>query len=169
MPTLSPKMLDELNAQMGRELAASNQYLVMAIYLDGRSLKELASFFYTQAEEERQHAMKFLHYLIQANETPVIPELPRPVADFGSLEQIAEMSLDYEQEVTRSIHELVDLALNEKDHTTNHFLQWFVEEQLEEEATFSELLDIVRQSESLLLVEQYVYRQKPGADIGGGE
>jgi len=167
MAKLSKKMVKELNAQLGRELSAANQYLAMAIYLDDKSLKELSAFFYAQADEERGHAMKFLHYLLQANEMPVVPEVPKPVATFKSIEQIAEMSLAQEQEVTRCIHELVDLALKEKDHTTNHFLQWFVEEQLEEEATIGELLDVIRQSENLLLVEQYVFRQKPGA--GGGE
>jgi len=166
MAKLSDKMVTELNAQLGRELSAANQYLAMAIYLDARSLKELSSFFYQQSDEERQHAMKFLHYLLNANATPVVPAVPEPVADFESIEQIAEMGLNQEQEVTRCIHELVDLALSEKDHTTNHFLQWFVEEQLEEEATFGELLDVIRQSENLLLVEQYVFRQKPGGDVG---
>ncbi len=169
MPKLSSEMVEELNAQLGRELSAANQYLAMAIHLDQRSLKELASFFYLQADEEREHAMKFLHYLLQANDRPLIPSIPEPVADFESLEQIAEMGLAQEQEVTRCIHRLVDLALSEKDHTTNRFLQWFVEEQLEEEATFSELLDVVRQSENLLLVEQYVFRQKPGSDVTAGE
>ena len=165
MPKLSDKMVDELNAQLGRELLASNTYLAMAVYLDGRSLKELSAFYYQQAEEERQHAMKFLHYLLQANAEPAIPALAEPRAAFDNIEQIAEVSLAYEQDVTRYIHELVDLAMQEKDHTTNRFLQWFVEEQLEEEATFNELLDVVRQSENLLLVEQYVFRQKPGSDI----
>ena len=169
MPKLSSRMVEELNAQLGRELSAANQYLAMAVYLDERSLKELANFFYTQADEEREHAMKFLHYLLHANDKPVIPAVPEPVADFESLEQIAEMGLAQEQEVTRCIHELVDLALSEKDHTTNRFLQWFVEEQLEEEATFNELLDVVRQSENLLLVEQYVFRQKPGSGTTAGE
>lgn len=168
MPKLSDKMVDELNAQLGRELSAANQYLAMAIYLDARSLKELSGFFYRQSDEERGHAMKFVHYLLQADATPVVPEIPEPLADFESIEQIAQMGLDREQEVTRSIHALVDLALSEKDHTTNHFLQWFVEEQLEEEATFTELLDVVRQSENLLLVEQYVYRQQPGGDPSAG-
>jgi len=168
MAKLSSKMVEELNAQLGRELSAANQYLAMAIYLDERSLKELSGFFYAQSDEEREHAMKFLHYLIAASEKPVIPAIPEPVAEFESLEQIAEMGLEQEQEVTRCIHELVDLALSEEDHTTNHFLQWFVEEQLEEEATFNELLDVTRQSENLLLVEQYVFRQKPGG-TGGGE
>ncbi len=163
MAKLSSKMVEELNAQLGRELSAANQYLAMAIHLDAQSLNELSSFFYAQSEEEREHAMKFLHYLLQANEKPVVPAIPEPLAEFESLEQIAQMGLDQEQEVTRCIHKLVDLALSEKDHTTNHFLQWFVEEQLEEEATFNELLDVVRQSENLLLVEQYVFRQKPGA------
>jgi ferritin len=162
-------MVAELNAQLGRELSAANQYLAMAIYLDARSLKELSAFFYAQSEEEREHAMKFLHYLLQADATPVVPAIPEPMAEFESIEQIAQMGLDQEQEVTRCIHELVDLALSEKDHTTNRFLQWFVEEQLEEEATFSELLDVIRQSENLLLVEQYVFRQKPGSDISVGD
>lgn len=162
MPSLSSGMTEELNAQIGRELGASNQYLAMAIHLDAKSLRQLARFFYAQAAEEREHAMKFVHYMLQADAKPEIPELPRPQEDFDSVEEIAEISLAQEREVTRCIHELVDRALNEKDHTTNHFLQWFVEEQLEEEATFSEMLDVIRQTENLLLVEQYVHRQSPG-------
>jgi len=162
MPMLSDEMIDELNDQIGRELAASNQYLAMAIHLDGNSLKELAGFFYAQSEEEREHAMKFVQYMLQADATPEVPALPRPQGDFESIERIAEISLEQEREVTRCIHALVDRALSEKDHTTNHFLQWFVEEQLEEEATFSEMLDVIRQTENLLLVEQYVHRQSPG-------
>lgn len=165
MAKLSDKMVVELNAQLGREFSAANQYLAMAIYLDDRSLKELSAFFYEQADEEREHAMKFLHYLLHANAMPVIPAVPEPISAFESIEQIAQMGLEQEQEVTRCIHELVDLALSEKDHTTNRFLGWFVEEQLEEEATFSELLDVIRQTENLLLVEQYVFRQKPGSGI----
>lgn len=166
MPTISDEMTRELNAQIGRELAASNQYLAMAIHLDGRSLRELAGFFYAQSQEEREHAMKFVHYMLQADATPEIPELPRPKDDFDSVEEIAEISLEQEREVTRCIHALVDRALEEKDHTTNYFLQWFVEEQLEEEATFSEMLDVIRQTENLLLVEQYVHRQSPAGHDG---
>ena len=167
MPALSDKIVDELNAQLGRELAASNQYLAMAIYLDAKSLTALAGFFFGQANEERQHALKFVRYLLEAGATPVVPETPQPKGDFESLEEIAEISLKQEEKVTRCIHNLVDTALAEKDHTTNHFLQWFVQEQLEEEATFQRLLDVTRQSENLLLVEQYVHQQ--GARVDQGE
>lgn len=168
MPRLSEKMVAALNAQMGREFGASNQYLAMAIYMDARSLGDLSAFFYRQAEEERQHAMKFLHYMLDADATPVVPAMPEPKAEFESVEEIIETSLNYERDVTAHIHELVDLALQQKDHTTNQFLQWFVSEQLEEEATFSRLLDVARQSTSMLLIDQYVSRLEPHAEGGEG-
>lgn len=163
MPALKDKVVKELNAQLGRELAASNQYLSMAIWFDERSLDQLASFFYAQSLEEREHAMKFLQYLLDAGSTPVVSEVPEPKADFGSAEEVAETALKQERHVTESIHRLVDLALEERDHTTTHFLQWFVEEQLEEEDTFQSLVDVIRQADgNLLLVEQYVHRQTAG-------
>ena len=168
MPKLSEKMTSELNAQMGRELSASNQYLAMAIYLDGKSLSDLATFYYRQAEEERQHALKFMHYVLDADATPVVAEVPKPKCDFESVEEIAEMSLSMERQVTECIHGLVDIAMDERDHSTNRFLQWFVEEQIEEEATFNKLLDVTRQSTNLLLIDQYVSRFAPpgGPDEG---
>ncbi len=168
MPRLSEKLTLELNAQMGREFSASNQYLAMAIYLDDKSLSDLANFYYRQSEEERQHALKFMHYVLDADALPVVPELPKPKSDFESVEEIAEMSLSMEREVTGCIHNLVDLAMEERDHSTNRFLQWFVEEQIEEEATFNRLLDVTRQSTNLLLIDQYVSRLEPtgGPDEG---
>jgi len=168
MPRLSERVTSELNAQMGREFSASNQYLAMAIYLDDKSLGDLASFYYRQAEEERQHALKFMHYVLDADAMPVVPEVPKPKCDFESVEEIAEMSLNMEREVTTCIHGLVDVAMEERDHSTNRFLQWFVEEQIEEEATFNRLLDVTRQSTNLLLIDQYVSRLEPagGPDEG---
>jgi ferritin len=168
MSKLSEKMTTELNAQMGREFSASNQYLAMAVYLDDKSLTDLAEFYYRQSEEERQHAMKFLHFILDSDCLPVLPEIPEPKSDFESVEEIAEMSLKMEREVTGFIHKLVDLAMDERDHSTNRFLQWFVEEQIEEEATFNKLLDVTRQSTNLLLIDQYVSRMEPegGPDAG---
>jgi ferritin len=161
MSKLSEKMTAELNAQMGREFSASNQYLAMAVYLDDKSLTDLAEFYYRQSEEERQHAMKFMHFILDSDCLPVLPEIPKPKGDFESVEELAEMSLSMEREVTGHIHSLVDLALEERDHSTNRFLQWFVEEQIEEEATFNKLLDVTRQSTNLLLIDQYVSRLEP--------
>lgn len=162
MPKLESNVVDALNAQLGREFAASSQYLAMAIYFADQSLDQLARFFYDQSIEEREHGMKFAHYLLETDEVPVIPAIPEPQAEFGSAEQVAEISLEMEQEVTRHIHELVDLARSEGDHTTDNFLQWFVEEQLEEENTFHTLLDVIRQAgDNLLLVEEFIRRRHP--------
>lgn len=159
MPALKDRVVDALNAQLGRELEASNEYLSMAIWFDDRNLEELAAFFYDQSLEEREHAMKFVHYLLDAGSTPVIPSLSKPTADFDTAEEVAATALEQEEQVTECIHELVDLALENGDHTTNHFLQWFVEEQLEEEDTFQKLLDVIQEADNLILVEEYVHRQ----------
>lgn len=161
MPQLKPNVAEALNLQLGREFAAANQYLAMAVYFDSRSLDELAGFFYRQADEERMHGMKILRYLLDSGEAPTIPELPRPKNEFSSAEDVAVTSLEQERQVTAWVHELVDLAASERDHTTRNFLQWFVDEQLEEEATFGKLLDIIRMSDNILLVEQVVARLDP--------
>lgn len=153
---INDSMVAALNEQVRREFQAAQNYLAMAVHLDGKSLEYLAALFYRQADEEREHAMKFVRYLLDLGHRPTIPAVELPPAEFEGLKDIVQASLAQEQAVTAAIHELVDGALDAKDHATYQFLLWFVDEQVEEEASFGKLLDIIDMSENVLQVEDYV-------------
>ena len=155
---ISKAIADLMNAQVGNELGASNQYVQIASYFDGESLSKLAKFFYAQAEEEREHAMKFVHYLMDVGAGLSISAIPATKTDIGTAEKAFEMSLGWEQEVTSQINAMMDLAIQEKDYASQAFLQWFVTEQVEEVSTMEGMLQIVRKAgeKNLLMVEAYL-------------
>jgi ferritin len=158
---ISQKMNKAINEQIGREFGASLQYIAIAVHFDGQSLPQLARYFYKQADEERGHAMRFVRYLLDAGAKVNIPGVGGPKAEFGSAEECVKLSLRWEQEVTRQIHALLELAIKENDYTTQQFLQWFVSEQLEEVSSMERLLAVVRRAGEggLLLVEDYLARE----------
>jgi ferritin len=155
---ISKSMSDLMSAQVGNELGASNQYVQIATYFDGQALSKLAKFFYQQAEEEREHAMKFVHYLMDVGAPLRIAAIPATQAEIGTAEKAFEMSLAWEKEVTRQIHAMMDLAVKEKDYASQAFLQWFVTEQVEEVSTMENMLEVVRKAgeKNLLMVEAYL-------------
>jgi ferritin len=155
---ISKAMADLMNAQVGNELGASNQYVQIASYFDGESLSKLAKFFYKQAEEEREHAMKFVHYLMDVSTALSVPAIPAAKTDVGTAEKAFEMSLGWEREVTGQINAMMDLAVQEKDYASQAFLQWFVTEQVEEVSSMERMLQIVRKTgeKNLLMVEAYL-------------
>ncbi|MDR7497888.1 MAG: ferritin [Armatimonadota bacterium] len=158
---ISQKMNKAINEQIGREFGASLQYVAIAAYFDGQSLPQLARYFYKQADEERGHAMRFIGYLLDAGAGVNIPAVSGPKAEFGSAEECVKLSLRWEQEVTKQIYGLMELAIKESDYTTQQFLQWFISEQLEEVSSMEKLLAVVRRAGEggLLLVEDYLARE----------
>ena len=155
---ISKAMADLMNAQVGNELGASNQYVQIASYFDGESLSKLAKFFYDQAEEEREHAIKFVHFLMEVGADLSISSIPATKSDIETAEKAFEMSLAWEQEVTSQINAMMDLAIQEKDYASQAFLQWFVTEQVEEISTMESMLDVVRKAgeKNILMVEAYL-------------
>ena len=162
---ISDKLETALNRQVGREMGASMQYLAIAAWFDRQSLRQLARFFYRQADEEREHALKFFHFVIEAGGTVRLPEIAAPKGDFGKAVECAELSLHWEQEVTKQIYELVDYAQGDKNYIALRFLDWFVTEQLEEVSSMAQLLSIVQRAgdDNLLFVENYLVRRTPEA------
>ncbi len=159
MMLISEKMNAAMNRQIGSELGASNQYLNIASYFERDGLPELAEFFFRQSDEEREHALRFVHFLLDAGGEVAVPQIEEPPTDIKSAVDAVQRSLDWELNVTKQINDLMDLAIEQSDHTSQGFLHWFVEEQLEEVATMEELLSVVRRAgENLLLVEEYVVR-----------
>jgi ferritin len=168
--TIKQKLVEPFNAQIKSEFGASAQYVAIAVYFDEMGLKELANFFYRQAEEERMHAMKFIHFMLETEAKPTIPGVPELVNEFSSPAEAVEFALEQERKVTDQIDNLVTLALGEGDHASNNFLQWFVYEQVEEVDTMSTLLQTIKLAgDNLLLVEEYVRRNPQHAEEGISE
>jgi len=164
---LSKELENAINQQVGAEFAASLQYVSIAAYFDGDDLPQLAAFFYRQAEEEKEHAMKFVHYVVEAGGQVRIPSIAETKYDFQTAEECAELALEWETDVTRMINNLMDIAVNNKDYISQDFLRWFVAEQLEEISTMGTLLNTIRRAGSnLLWVESYLARN-PIVEEGG--
>ena len=141
---LSKIMNDELNEQLKNELYSGHYYLSMAAFCASINMNGFANFFIVQEQEERFHAMKFFNYINEKNGTVIIIALDQPKTDFKSLEEVFELALKHEQLVTGLIYKLMDLAIEEKDHSTQSFLKWFIDEQVEEEANMQGILDKIR-------------------------
>ena len=168
---LKQPMVDALNGQVVEEFGATAQYIAISLYFEDETLPELAKYFYAQAMEEHEHAMKLLRYISEAGNKPIVPGTKDPKNHFETAEEAVQLALDQEMKVTDQINNLVDLAIKENDHLTRQFLQWFVTEQLEEVSTMSDLLSVVKRAgeTNLLLVEDYLARNpRPDLEAGGG-
>jgi ferritin len=159
---ISKNMNEAINRQICYEFSAMLQYVAIASYFVGDSLHELAGHFYRQAEEERDHAMRFIKYLLDAGGRVEINDVPAPQNRFASAEEAVKLSLDQEKTVTEQINALVELAMKEKDYISQNALTWFVNEQLEEVSSMENLLKIVQLAgaRNLLYVEDYLARHK---------
>jgi ferritin len=156
----APRFVDQLNTQIGHELAAHNQYLACAVYYDALTMPRMASFFYRQAEEERGHALMMVQYLVDTDEAVVVPAVPAPRSTFGDLVEPVQLALDQERAVTEQVNGLLRTAREESDFASEQFLQWFIKEQVEEVATMSDLLAVVsRNRDDIEDVEEYVARE----------
>ncbi len=156
---ISDRLAKAISDQVGREFHASHQYLTMAAYFERENLPQLATFFYRQSEEEREHGMKLARYVSQAGGQVEIPAVPAPAAGFPSVEAAIQTAVNWELEVTRQIHDLVRLAQEERDYLADNFLRWFVDEQLEEVTTMETLAATARRAgDNLLLLENAVAR-----------
>jgi len=155
---ISRELAKAFNEQVGHEFGASMQYVSIAAHFSQRPLKLLAKLFFDQAEEERQHAMKFVRYLLDTKADLQIPAIPPPTPTFASAEAAVQAALTWEQEVTKQITGLMDIAVKQNDYLAQSFLQWFIDEQLEEVVKMDRLLNVIQQSgeRNLLMVEAYL-------------
>lgn len=157
----SQELVDAVNRQIGNEFGASMQYVSIASYFDGQALTGLARFFYRQADEERDHAMKFVRFVVDSDGQLEIPDIPAPKAEFASASEAVNLALDWEQEVTQQIYGLVEIAKEDKNYIAIRFLDWFVNEQFEEVNTMSQLLQVIKRAgeSGLLHVEEFLARE----------
>jgi len=140
---ISKQMGARLSEQFINELGASHNYLSMACELDSMGLKIFAKRFFEQADEERIHALKIARYLLDVGATVESDAIPAPKTRYGTASSIVDAALKSELTVTKQINDLVAFSEKEKDYATRSFLQWFVDEQVEEVATMTELQQLV--------------------------
>jgi ferritin len=156
--------VEKLNAQIGNELAAHNQYLACAIYYDAQTMPQLAAFFYAQALEEREHAMMMVQYLLDSDAEVAIPAVPAAVSTFDDIVAPIALALEQEKRVTSQINELTRIAREKVDFASEQFMGWFIKEQVEEMATMSDLLTVAsRNRDNINNIEDYVAREQGGA------
>ncbi|WP_199440682.1 ferritin [Umezawaea beigongshangensis] len=158
-----------LQAQVGNEFAASQQYVAVAVWFDNNDLPRLAAHFYKQSLEERNHAMMIVQHLMDNGIQVTIPGIPEVRNDFNSAREPIELALQQEKDVTEQIVTLAKTARDEGDYIGEQFLQWFLSEQVEEVASMSTLLTVVDRAEgNLFHVENFLVREHVGDEGDAG-
>jgi bacterioferritin B len=161
----SERFVETLNRQMGREFLAAHQYTAIGAYYDRLTFPRLAKFFYDQAEEERGHAMKMLGYLHDTGSDVQLGEIAAPKNDFADHVEPIRLALENEKKVTVAIASIFEIARETDDYASESFMQWFVDEQVEEEATMDALLQVAeRVREYPMMLEEFLARD--GDEIG---
>jgi ferritin len=157
------RFVEQLNAQIGNELAAHNQYLACAVYYDALTMPRMAALFYGQALEERDHAMMMIQYLLDTDSDVVIPAVEAANNTFADLVAPVALALAQEKRVTEQINGLLRTAREESDFASEQFMQWFIKEQVEEVAKMGDLLAVAtRNRDDIEDIEEYVAREQNG-------
>ena len=164
---LSERFVEALNAQIANEFAAAHQYVAIGAYYAAETFPQLARFFYGQADEERGHAMKMVDYLIDRDAKVDFGAIPAPRGTFADHVDPISAALEQERRVTVQINELFEVAREVRDFQSEQFLQWFLEEQVEEEASMNDLLAVAERTRQIpMLLEDYLARETPGKHHG---
>ena len=137
-------IIEALNRQLNAELYSSYLYLAMAAYLEHENFGGFSRWMQVQSQEEYGHGMKLYGYIHEVGGKVKLQSIEAPKEAWKSVQDVFEETFKHEQEVTKSIYSIVDLTVTEKDHATNNFLQWFVNEQVEEESTADRILKKIK-------------------------
>lgn len=141
---MNKKIEEALNEQIRTEASSSQVYLAMACWAEVNGYDGTSKFLYAHSDEERMHMLKLVKFINERGGKAIIPALDKPEASFNSLEEVFKKLFEHETKVTNEINKIVHLCLQENDYTTHNFLQWYVNEQLEEEALARTILDKLR-------------------------
>ncbi|MEM1578820.1 MAG: ferritin [Archaeoglobaceae archaeon] len=164
--TISEKVVKALNVQLNREIYSAYLYLSMSAYFESLGLKGFASWMKVQWQEELMHAMKFFDYIANRGGRVELYEIETPQKDWASPLEAFEFALEHEKAVTKRISDLVNMAVEERDHATFNMLQWFVNEQVEEEKSFGEIVAKLRlagnDTRALLFLDSELGQRKFG-------
>ncbi|KMK75236.1 ferritin [Alkalihalobacillus pseudalcaliphilus] len=163
---LSEKLVDALNHQMNIEFQAAHDYMAMAAYCHYTSYDGFANFFLMQAQEEREHGMKVYTYLNDKGKQALFADVKAPKAKFNTLLETFEAALEQEKKVTKSYYDVYGIAQDEREYQTLSFLNWFLDEQVEEESMFETHIDYLKRiqddSNALYIYEQELGKRKAG-------
>lgn len=163
----SERFVDALNAQIGREFAAAHQYVAIGAYYTGATFPQLAAYFYEQAEEEREHALKMVNYLLDRGVKAEIGGVEAPRTSFADHVDPIRLALEQEKAISVRISELFEIARETRDYPSEQFVQSFLEEQVEEEAAVADLLAVAERTREIpMLLEEYLARESPGERPG---
>ena len=161
---ISPKMVAALNEQIKNEQYSSHLYLAMAAWSESQNLKGFGHWLRIQADEERGHATKILDYLVDLEAKVTLKAIDQPPADFKSIQKLIDEVLDHEKKISEMINKLYAQATEEKDYRTQIFLQWFVTEQIEEEANVVEIrqkiVDIGEKSSGVYWIDKELKKRE---------
>lgn len=138
---MNKRIEQALNEQISKEASSSQYYLSMASWAETQGLSGIAVFMYAHSDEERFHMLKLIKFVNERGGKAIVPTIEQPPSTFDSVQRMFELLLAHELTVTQSINEVVDVCLKEKDYTTHNFMQWYVSEQMEEEALARSILD----------------------------
>jgi ferritin len=170
---LSQKLQDALNDQINKELYSEYIYLSMEAFLLQNDLDGIANFFHVQTQEEHMHAMKIYNFIIDRGGKVALKKIDAPPTEFKSVVDVFEQTLAHEQYVTKSINELMDIAIKEGDHALISFLKWYVDEQVEEESTVGKILTRLKliggEGHGLLMIDQELAARTFTPPPAGGE
>jgi ferritin len=156
----SDALIEKINEQIAYEFAAEQQYIAIAVHYDALTLPRLATLFYKQALEERNHAMMLVKYLLDRDAKITIPGIEAPRTDFSDVVEPIALSLEQERRVGDQIEGLSQAARDEKDYLSEQFLIWFLKEQVEEVAKMSSLLQVAeRERANPSRVEDFIVRE----------
>ncbi len=138
---ISKKVEEAINRQIKNEEHSSRIYMAMASWCETKGYRGAADFLYKQSDEERMHMLKFIKFLNDRGGYAQLQSLDMPKSEYTKLQDVFQDVLTHEQFVTKSINEIYGITLEEKDYTTGNFIQWFIQEQIEEESTANAILD----------------------------
>ena len=138
---LSKKIEKSLNNQAAKEMYSSMLYLAMASWAESGGYAGIATWMYAQADEEREHMLRFMKYTNDRGGKALVSSIDKPPEDYKNVKEMFNHVLKHEQYVTKLINDIVQLCIEEKDYTTHNWIQWFVNEQIEEESSVREIID----------------------------
>ncbi len=141
---MNKKIEKLLNEQIEKEYSSSQFYLAMASWAENKGLNGTATFLYAHSDEEREHMLKLVKFINERGGVAIIPAIGKPDVNFSSTLHLFKSLLEHEQMVTKSINNIVGACLKEKDYTTHNFIQWYVSEQIEEEAMARNIIDSLK-------------------------
>jgi ferritin len=163
---LSKVMQDGINEQIKNELYSAYLYLSMSAHFEAANLSGFAHWMRLQSQEEVEHAMKFFDFVNERGGRVVLQAIDQPPVEFGSSLDVFELTLEHERKVTALIHQLYELALEGNDYPTQVMLQWFIEEQVEEEASAEQIVETLKmigeKTQALLMLDRELGRRGAG-------